>query len=180
MSMTLLPASALAFSSPRIFTKPEFSTSRGQEAVELAASAGLILDPWQEAVLEWSLGVSEDGKWSSFEVGLIVPRQNGKGAILEARELAGLFLWDEQLIIHTAHEFSTAQEHFRRILLMIEGYDHLRKRVKKILVQEVQKPFNAIMQKEFTYGKAFAWETLLMIPTARLRIEQILGKEKAA
>ena len=33
-----------------------------------------------------------DGNWSAFEVGVNVPRQNGKGGIIEARELAGLFL----------------------------------------------------------------------------------------
>jgi hypothetical protein len=43
------------------------------------------------AVLERALGVREDGKWAAFEVGLDVSRQNGKGGILEARELAGLF-----------------------------------------------------------------------------------------
>ena len=56
-----------------------------------------------------------DGRWSAFEVGLVVPRQNGKGAILEALELAGLFLWDEMLILHSAHEFKTAREGFLRL-----------------------------------------------------------------
>jgi phage terminase large subunit-like protein len=67
-------------------------SSRGREAVELAASAGLVLDEWQAFVLERALGVRENGKWAAFEVGLVVPRQNGKGGLLEARELAGLFV----------------------------------------------------------------------------------------
>jgi hypothetical protein len=54
-----------------------------------------------------------DGKWAAFEVGLNVARQNGKGSILEARELAGLFLLGERLIIHSAHEFATSLEAFR-------------------------------------------------------------------
>ena len=33
-------------------------------------------------------------------MGLICSRQNGKGALLEARELAGLFLLGEELILH--------------------------------------------------------------------------------
>ena len=61
-------------------------------------------------------GERADGKWAAFETALIVPRQNGKGSILEARELAGLFLFGEQLILHSAHEFKTAQEAFRRVL----------------------------------------------------------------
>jgi hypothetical protein len=64
---------------------PPAATSAGEEAVELAAMAGIELDPWQELVLRESLGEREGGKWAAFEVGLIVPRQNGKGTVLEAR-----------------------------------------------------------------------------------------------
>lgn len=51
----------------------------------------MTLDPEQELVLEGALGVREDGKWQTREVGLNMPRQNGKGEILLARELFGLF-----------------------------------------------------------------------------------------
>jgi phage terminase large subunit-like protein len=98
----------------------------------LAASVGLVLDPWQRHVLDGALGERADGRWSAFEVGLLVSRQNGKGSILEARELAGLFLFNEQLIIHSAHEFKTAQEHFRRVLSLVTNYDHLRKLVSRV------------------------------------------------
>jgi hypothetical protein len=106
-------------------------SSAGQEAVELAASAGLILDPWQEWVLRHSLGELDTGLWAAFEVGLVVSRQNGKGSILEARELAGLFLLDEELIIHSAHEFKTAAEAFRRLEFLISNTPDLHRRVKK-------------------------------------------------
>jgi phage terminase large subunit-like protein len=77
---------------------------------------GPDLDPWQEFVLAHALGERADGKWAAFEVGVMVSRQNGKGAILEARELAGLFLLGERLIIHSAHQFDTSLEAFRRLL----------------------------------------------------------------
>jgi hypothetical protein len=80
-------------------------SSAGQEAVELAASAGLLLDDWQADVLHVGLGEQADGRWAARECGLIVPRQNGKGSILEALELFWLFLSDESLILHSAHEF---------------------------------------------------------------------------
>ena len=125
-------SAALAVAQPRIGTWPKARSSAGVEAVELAASAGLVLDDWQAFALDCALGERKDGKWSAFEVGLIVPRQNGKGSILEARELAGLFLFGEQLILHSAHEFKTAQEAFRRLLLLVENTDDLRKRVSRI------------------------------------------------
>ncbi|MEV5445248.1 terminase [Streptomyces sp. NPDC052644] len=117
---------------PRICTFPPFTSSSGQEAVELAAEAGLILDDWQRFVLHVGLGERPDGSWSAFETCVNVPRQNGKGGIIEARELAGLFLLGERLILHSAHEFKTAKEAFLRIERLIVNTDSLRKRVRAV------------------------------------------------
>lgn len=131
--MTISPSVALLGAQrPRVSVSPPAVSSAGQEAVELAASAGLVLDDWQRHVLDVGLGERADGKWSAFEVGLIVGRQNGKGAILEARELAGLFLFGEQLILHSAHEFKTAQEAFRRVLSLIQNTPDLDKLVSRV------------------------------------------------
>jgi hypothetical protein len=59
-----------------------------------------------------------------------MPRQNGKNTILEVRELGGLYYLNEELIIHTAHEFKTAQEHFRRVRDTVENNPQLSKRLK--------------------------------------------------
>ena len=109
---------------PRIDVAPLYVTSRGDDAVDLAAVAGLMLDPWQEHVLRGACSTNADGKWAAKNVGLIVPRQNGKGSVLEARELAGLFLFGEN-IVHTAHLFGTAAEHQRRMESLIRGCDYL-------------------------------------------------------
>jgi phage terminase large subunit-like protein len=111
---------------------PEAVSSAAVEAIELAASVGLDLYPWQRLVLDGALGERADGRWSAFEVGLVVPRQNGKGAILEARELAGLFLFGEELILHSAHEFKTAMEAFRRVLALVESSRDLEKMVARV------------------------------------------------
>lgn len=117
---------------PRVSSVPPAMTSAGREAIDLAASAGLVLDPWQCFALDNALGERADGKWSAFEVGLLVPRQCGKGSILEARELAGLFLFGEELIIHSAHLFDTSLEHFRRILQLIESTPDMDRLVRKV------------------------------------------------
>jgi hypothetical protein len=117
---------------PRIWHVPPFVSSTGEEVIELAQMAGLLLDPWQEFVLAESLGEKSDGSWAAFEVGLAAPRQNGKNALLEARELAGLFLLGEQLIIHSAHQFDTSVEQFRRLLYLIENTPEFDRRVDKI------------------------------------------------
>lgn len=118
---------------PRLHRAPEYVSSAGQEAIECAALAGLNLDPWEQLVLVDALGERADGRWSAFEVGLEAPRQNGKGSVLEARELAGLFAFGERLLIHSAHEQVTSSEHFRRILNLIEGVPEFDQRVLKVV-----------------------------------------------
>ncbi len=115
---------------PRVSHFPEATSSAGREAVDLARFAGLELDPWQAYVLEHSLAERPDGSWAARDVGLIVPRQNGKNAVLEARELAGLFLLGERLIVHTAHEGATAAESMRRLEELIEATPEFSRRVK--------------------------------------------------
>jgi hypothetical protein len=118
---------------PRVLHVPAYSTSAGDEAIDLAASAGLILDPWQQFVLRNALGERADGRWSAFEVGLSVARQQGKGAVLEARELFGLVLAGEKQIVHTAHELKTSMKHFKRLIKLFEASDDLRRRVRKVI-----------------------------------------------
>jgi hypothetical protein len=117
---------------PRIEAVPSYVSTSGQEAVELCAAFGVHLDPWQAYVLDGALGEREDGQWSAFEVAAIVSRQNGKGEILLARQLAGLFLLGEHLIIHSAHEYKTAAEAFLRIRAVVENHDELRRAVKTV------------------------------------------------
>jgi hypothetical protein len=118
---------------PRVSSLPTTAvSSSGKYAVQLAAAAGLYLDPWQANILEMALGEREDEKWSAFEVAMVISRQNGKGTVLEARELAGLFLFGERLILHTAHEFKTAADAFRRVSSLIEAVPEFDGQVAKV------------------------------------------------
>lgn len=121
---------------PRIESVPPSTLSEGERVRRLSASAGLVLDPWQEHVLDQGLGRRDDLMWAAFEVALIVSRQNGKGSILEALELAALFLGDflphNGLILHSAHEFKTCSEAFLRIRSLVEGNPVFERRVERI------------------------------------------------
>jgi hypothetical protein len=96
-------------------------SSAGPEVIELAASAGLHLDPWECLVLTEALSERINGTWAASEVNLVVSRQNGKGSILEAVELADLFLLDTEMTIHSAHLFDTSKEAQTRLLTLIEA-----------------------------------------------------------
>lgn len=102
------------------------------ELLEFADEYGYLLDDWQSWWLKESCGIKPDGRWAAFENYLMVSRQNGKNQVLEVRELGGLFILGDKMIIHTAHEFKAAAEHFRRVRDVVVNYDDLRRRVKSV------------------------------------------------
>lgn len=137
------PSPVMGCQRPRIYSAPSGAgRSLGPEAGELAARAGLVLNPWQQWCLDEMLTLRPDGKWRAFESAIIVGRQNGKGAILEARELAGLFLLRERLLIHTSHEFKTSEEAFLRIKFLIDNTDDLYRRVASMPTSHGQEAIN--------------------------------------
>jgi hypothetical protein len=102
------------------------------DALELAEANGVLLDPWQELSVNAIMWEREDGRWAATDVGILVARQNGKGEILLVRQLYGLYVARENLMVHSAHEFKTADEAYRRIREIIEGSDDLSSRVKRM------------------------------------------------
>lgn len=127
--MTSRPSVLLA--KPAYRSVPQAAQSTGAEAIELAASAGLHLDDWQCQAVCDLLGEDSGGFWAATSGGLIAPRQNGKGAVIEALELAWLFLCEVDLIFHSAHLFATAQDAFRRIKSLIRDTPDLDSQVKR-------------------------------------------------
>ncbi|NUP74769.1 MAG: hypothetical protein HOQ07_09005 [Sinomonas sp.] len=105
---------------PRVELAAPAADTLGPEALDLAKRAGLIADPWQADSIDMLMSVRPDGKWACFEFAEWVPRQNGKGAILEIRALAGFLLLDEELIMWSAHEFKTAIRAFRRVRKLLK------------------------------------------------------------
>lgn len=117
---------------PRVELIPTAAyTDLGDDAVALCKAAGLHLDQWQEYVVRNMLGERLDGRFAAPRVGVVVPRQQGKGVILEARALAGMFLLKEPFIIWTAHELKTAQAAFIRLRSWIDGTQDLAKHVQQ-------------------------------------------------
>jgi hypothetical protein len=124
----------IGYQRPRLCSVPQHASLRsGQEAVDFAQQIKFDLDDWQSWVLMQALGTKANGTWSAFEVAEILSRQNGKNATVEVRELFGLFVLSEPLIIHTAHEFKASNEHFLRIQDRIRSTESLNRRVKSII-----------------------------------------------
>lgn len=118
---------------PRVSRFPGYAASAAPEVVELATRAGLVLDPWQRMVLEHGLGEDARSGWTARTVSCWVPRQNGKGAIIEALELAWLFLpgLEQDLVIHSAHEHKTSAKAYRRLERLIRNVPWMHRRVRQ-------------------------------------------------
>jgi hypothetical protein len=105
--------------------------SDAPEAIDLAARAGLILDEWQRSVMTDGLGRTLAGSLASPKVGCWVPRQNGKGGIIEGVELGWLFVDEVEEIIHSAHEHATSKKAYARMERLCRRTPALHRRVRQ-------------------------------------------------
>lgn len=119
---------------PRLRVVPLGVESDGDLACDLASGYGLTADDWQlDTLTDW-LGRRADGRWAAGVCWLSMPRQNGKNACIEIRELYGMVELGERFL-HTAHEVKTARKAFRRLLWFFENpqkYPELSGMVKEI------------------------------------------------
>lgn len=106
---------------PRIETPPGRGRTLGRDVSALAEAIGVPLMPWQRHVANRALTIDAAGRWVHRTAGVVVARQNGKTHLLRLRILAGLYLWDERLIVATAQNREIALETFRAVVDAIES-----------------------------------------------------------
>jgi hypothetical protein len=122
------------------------------DVVGIAGDAGLWLDPWQDLVIKTGCG-TRGQLFAASEVGCWVPRQNGKGSVIEALVLAFVLLADRPVkVIWSAHEYKTAAEGFKRFQDLI-AVPWIAKRVKAVRLA------NGEQQVLFTDGSVVQWNT---------------------
>lgn len=123
---------------PRLENFPTYFTTLGDDAIDLAAIAGIDLLPWQELLVRQSLGQKGQStgeafedfhnwgrwKWSASSCCLIAPRQNGKNVVVYVRQLAGIHFLRER-IMYSAHEFDTARDAHRELVSAISFNEDL-------------------------------------------------------
>jgi len=118
---------------PRVSLVPKGGRDhpRWPDVVAFLEEIELELDDWQLLVLRSSL--KRRGKyWAAFSVAVCCARQNGKNAILEARELIGPTVLGERFLVHTAHLADTSLMGFQRLQEQIEDSPALKRMVKKV------------------------------------------------
>lgn len=97
----------------------------GPEVSELCAEAGFAPDPEQELILDLLFALGPDGKSAVYEADIIGPRQNFKTGLIKQAEIGWLYVTEEQLIVHSAHELSTTEEAFNDLRYLIEDCPRL-------------------------------------------------------
>lgn len=129
----------LGSQTPTILHSPPgvVSLAAAEEAIELADAYGVAdgypLSDSQKLTIRNGGGERADGTWAATRIADFGPRQGtGKNDKIAAWELAHLLLFGTDLIIHTAHEFPTANESFLRLVSVFEAWDDLRRKVSRI------------------------------------------------
>lgn len=155
---------------------PQQSADRADDMIGVAELSGLYLDPWQQIGAEALTLARADGRWAGFEAFVAANRQQGKGTIIEARQLAGLFVWEESLQIYTAHEFKTAQEMFLRIRQLVESAPDLDRLVSRVRTADGEEAIETkngcrlkFMARSNSSGRGFTAPTLYLDEAMKLK-----------
>lgn len=114
------PALARRLVEPQWLTHPVYVETFGPEVADVCTAAGLEPDPTQELLLDLTFAIDRQARPIAFEVAGIGPRQNFKTAFIRQAELGWLYVTEERLIVHSAHELDTTEESFSELRNLIE------------------------------------------------------------
>jgi len=192
--MTSLLSVRLGSHEPVILHRPPdvVSLAAAEEAIELADAYGVCdghpLAESQKITLRNAGGERADGSWAATRIADFGPRQGtGKNDKIAAWELAHLLLFGTQLIIHTAHEFPTANESFLRLVAVFENWDDLRKKVARIRYANGEQGIELLSGQRLKYrartggsGRGFAKAGLIVYDEAQhLQAEHVAASGPA-
>lgn len=179
--MTSLLAERLGSQEPVVCHLPPdvHSLAAAEEAIELADSYGICdghpLVESQKITIRGAGGERADGTWAATRVADFGPRQGtGKSDKINAWELAHLLLFGTGLILHTAHEFQTANEAFLRLVAVFDAHDDLSRRVARIRYANGEQGIELLTGQRLKYrartggsGRGFAKAGLLVYDEAQ-------------
>lgn len=106
---------------PLHLTYPDYVLTSGPEVADICGEAGFYPDPEQQTLLDLTFALDTNGKSAAFEVDVIAARQNLKTGFVLMAELGWLFVTEEDLIVHSAHELDTTGEAFVDMKALIEN-----------------------------------------------------------
>lgn len=116
---------------PTLQVRPPWDSTRGHQVDQLAKVIKVTLDPWQSHLTSVWCAVKDD-MWASSVAAACLSRQQGKSMLLMMRILAGALLFDEEVIMYSAHRSDLVRHFFNKFHSFIEENPVLKKRVVKV------------------------------------------------
>lgn len=110
-------------------TCPPYSLTFGPEVADVCAGAGFAPDPYQERELDKIFAVDELGRCAIFEYDLVAARQQIKTGLILMSEIGWLYVTQQRLIVHSAHELSTTEEAFTDLKNIVTNSPALSRRL---------------------------------------------------
>ena len=176
------PGELLGAQTPSFLTKPSKQAVDhfdGADFIDLAAAFGLEADPWQEGMVTAAMGRDASGGLAASKVGVSVPRQNGKNAIIEILELGQAVLLGRR-IIHTAHEVKTNRKAFQRIAGFFLNHNELKAHITTLRQTNGQEAIFLdnggsieFISRSKTSGRGFTGDTLILDEAQHLTDETL-------
>jgi len=114
---------------PTWLSHPVYVETYGPEVAEICALANFAPDPEQELILDLTFAIGSNGLSAAFEIDIIGPRQQFKTGVIKQMELGWLFVTEQRLVVHSAHELDTTAEAFRELADLIESTPALSRRL---------------------------------------------------
>lgn len=123
---------------PRICTPPlrdlTRETSLGYDVIDFAELVlGMVLYPWQKALLIRMLELLDDGTLRFRQVVVLVARQNGKSTIAMVLALWFMVIWEWPLVLGTAQDLDTAEELWGEAVELVEDHSELKELVRRVV-----------------------------------------------
>lgn len=108
---------------------PVYVETYGPEVAEVCSWADYAPDPEQELLLDLLFAIDIRGLSAIFEFDLCAARQQIKTGFIKQAEIGWLYVTDQRLIVHSAHQLDTTEETFNETAALIENTPALSKRL---------------------------------------------------
>lgn len=115
-----------------LWVPPSAVGSLGDEVAELAISLGQQVGPEERIALGALTPIKADGMPAGLEAGIVCGRRQIKSWALEMCLIHDAFVTKVHRCVWSAHLTETSDDNFEHVSDLIESYDWLRKRVRRI------------------------------------------------
>lgn len=130
---------------PAYLTVPTSATgSLGDEAADLAQQLDQMVGEEERIALRALMPTRDDGRWAGMSSAIVCGRRNIKSWAIEMSVIHDAFVSKVDRVVWSAHLFATSQESFQHLHGLVENYDWLRRRVRRVRLANGEEGFDLV------------------------------------